>query len=260
MAFRIDGELFILESEEKGIVRTRYRDWIKTKFEHGYNVGWLPLREEYRKKFNYEKALEWFRKVEGLNYGYNNFIFHWFDVPSGNTPEFIQSEVFLLIFSIVDKFDTDLTNKFLIQALNLRLNTKNLNIAQLSAEAVKRGVTFEQLMAMPELDEWEYKDGENYVCSSFVIAIYKAAGIFNGLNINSKEFTPRDIYQLDIFDREYKDRRPDVCKQADPELEYCQIIGKYKLSLNNYSTISPYSGMNEKCPTIPPLYNRPNNC
>ena len=260
IAFRIDDELYILESEERGILKTKYNEWIKLKYEHGYNVGWLPLKDEYRKKFDYNKALEWFKKVEGLNYGYNNFIFHWFDVSSGNTPDFVQSEVFLLIFSIIDKFDNSLTKKFLIEALNLRLNTKDFNISRLSAEAVRRGISFEELMAMPEQDEWIYNDGENYVCSSFVIAIYKAAGIFNGYNINSKEFTPRDIYQLNIFDKEYKDRRPDICKKADPELDYCQIIGKYKLSLNNYSTISPYSGMNEKCPTIPPFYFRPNDC
>lgn len=42
------------------------------------------------------------------------------------------------------------------------------------------------------------------VCSSFVIAIYKAGGLFGDLNIQATEFTPRDIYQLNFWDVGYK--------------------------------------------------------
>lgn len=40
-----------------------------------------------------------------------------------------------------------------------------------------RNLTFGDLMAMPEIDGWEYDDGESYVCSSFVAAVYKAGGL-----------------------------------------------------------------------------------
>lgn len=40
-----------------------------------------------------------------------------------------------------------------------------------------RGMTMGDLMAIVERDGWEYSDGESYVCSSFVAAVYKAGGL-----------------------------------------------------------------------------------
>jgi len=45
------------------------------------NVAVLPLSEESRKKFNVTAAVEFFKKVEGLPYGYHNFLFGWIDTP-----------------------------------------------------------------------------------------------------------------------------------------------------------------------------------
>ena len=77
---------------------------------------------------------------------------------------------------------------------------------------------------MVEKEGWEYNDGVSYVCSSFVIAIYKRAGLFRGLNVEATEFTPRDLYMLNFFDSNYT--KPQACQDADPELPYCQIMGK----------------------------------
>lgn len=44
-------------------------------------------------------------------------------------------------------------------------------------------MTFGELIAIPENDDWVYSDGKSMVCSSFVTAIYKAGGLFNGLDI-----------------------------------------------------------------------------
>lgn len=38
-------------------------------------------------------------------------------------------------------------------------------------------MTFGDLMAMVEKDEWVYNDGPSLVCSSFVAAMYKAGGL-----------------------------------------------------------------------------------
>jgi len=38
------------------------------------------------------------------------------------------------------------------------------------------------------------------VCSSFVIALWKAAGLFDPYDIQATEFTPRDIYQMNFID------------------------------------------------------------
>jgi hypothetical protein len=63
-------------------------------------------------------------------------------------------------------------------------------------------------MAIPEKDGWEYagippRDGVSYVCSAYVTALYKAAGLFDDLEINATEFSPRDVYQLNFFDRTF---------------------------------------------------------
>ena len=75
----------------------------------------------------------------------------------------------------------------------------------------------------------------------------QAYGLFKGLTINVAEFTIKDIYQLDVFDKEFEDK-PDLCHEADYELDYCQLFGTYRLVLPGYSSIQPYSNMNEKCP------------
>jgi len=76
--------------------------------------------------------------------------------------------------------------------------------------------------------------------------------MFSGMEINAAEFTIRDVYELNIFENDLKNLRPQACKDADPDLEYCQIVGKYKLTLPYYNTVTPYSNMNERCPLLPP--------
>ena len=41
---------------------------------------------------------------------------------------------------------------------------------------------------MTEKDEWVYSDGYSLVCSSFAVAIYKAAGVLDDLEINASEY------------------------------------------------------------------------
>ena len=59
---------------------------------------------------------------------------------------------------------------------------------------------------------------------------------------------------------DYKDKRPQACKDADPDLPYCQIMGRYQITLDGYSTIDPYDHMFERCSSTPPNYLRPANC
>ena len=83
-------------------------------------------------------------------------------------------------------------------------------------------MTLADLMAQVEVEGWEYhgiapRDGISYVCSSYVAAIYQAGGLLK--NINGPEFTPRDVYTLDIFDKNFN--RPAACVEADPDQPYC---------------------------------------
>lgn len=89
---------------------------------------------------------------------------------------------------------------------------------------------------------------------------YKAGGLFDGYDILANEFTPKDVVQLDFFDKEYKEKRPKVCKEADPDLPYCQIMGKWQVPIFGYSTIPLYDHMNEKCPSLAPDFYRQSDC
>jgi len=59
---------------------------------------------------------------------------------------------------------------------------------------------------MPEIDGWLYEGlapgkYRSYQCASFVGGVYKAAGLFGDLIINPNEWTNRDIYIMDIFEK-----------------------------------------------------------
>lgn len=73
-------------------------------------------------------------------------------------------------------------------------------------------MTISDAMAIVEQDGWKYSgqyhDGESMVCSAFVAAMWKAAGIFDDLDINAVEWGPKDVYQVDIFNKNYTQERP----------------------------------------------------
>ncbi|EGR27832.1 hypothetical protein IMG5_188030 [Ichthyophthirius multifiliis] len=260
----IDGEMYAVESQDawywpkRNIQRNKWSDWKKYAKNAGFNVALLPLREEIRAKFNNKAASEWFKKVEGLPYGYHNFLFGWIDTEKESLPAILDINFLYSVFSLLEKFLPKLVNTFLGEALNQRLKTKDLNLGEIYTVMSQRNITLSQLFSMPEQDSWIYSDGQSMVCSSFVAAVWKAGGIFENLEINATEFTPRDIYQTNFFDLNYK--KPAKC--LNDGLPYCQIMGKFKMDITSdgYSTIDPYSHMNEKCPSVPPLYSRTKGC
>ena len=261
----IDGELYVLEAQDArywpkaGIQRTKWDEWIKWAHNADFNVALLPLREEYRNKLDVDKANAWFEnEVEGLPYGYHNFIFTWIDTASKNFP-FVTTHDFIdLVFSTISKIYPKWSDLLITEALNLRLGKKDLTYQQAVAEAARRGKTLEELVAEPEIEGLEYHDGLSYVCGCFVVAYWEHGGLFGDLKITPHEFTPRDLYTLDIFDKEYK--KPQECIDDNPDLPYCQIMGKFIITLDNYSTIKPYEHMNEKCPSMGPDFIREDGC
>lgn len=44
-------------------------------------------------------------------------------------------------------------------------------------------MTMDEVVAIPEIDGWQYNDGVSYVCSAYVAALYKAAGLFDDMEI-----------------------------------------------------------------------------
>jgi len=79
------------------------------------------------------------------------------------------------------------TFDYLRQTLNYRLGTTGLSINQCYMEAAKKGLTFEDLVTLPEQDAWTFQDangqnGPSMVCDVFVMRMWKAAGVFGALN------------------------------------------------------------------------------
>lgn len=287
VAVWIDDELYIVESQDgwywskHGIQRNKYDDWMKNALNADFNVYWIPLKEEIRKNFDEDKAKEFFLSKEGLNYGYHNFLFPWLD-GNNNLPKFIDYKIIMPLFSIFEKLAPTVFNKIIGEALNIRikkldyesnsnlqglkeLKTKNLdtsnllNLNQIVSAAAKHNMTFEDLVAIPEEYGWKYSDGENFVCSCFVTAFLKAGGAFGDLEILPQEFGPKDLYQTNLWNNN-SDSRPEVCKTADPNFPFCQIMGKWRIEFKGVNSINPYSHMNEKCDSVGPEFVRNDGC
>ena len=117
----------------------------------------LPLRDEYRNKLDGDKALSWFENgVEGLPYSYHNFVFSWIDTKTDIFPIVTTNEFEELFYSLLSKIYPPLYDLFGKEALNFRLNTTDLDFPKLIAEAVRRGISFEELMAIPEEEGLPY--------------------------------------------------------------------------------------------------------
>ena len=58
-------------------------------------------------------------------------------------------------------------------------------------ETEKRGSSFDELLTIPEQDDWIYSDGKSTSCISFVLEMYKEAGLFDPIadSIQVTEFT-----------------------------------------------------------------------
>jgi len=136
-----------------------------------------------RAKFNTTAAYEWFKSVEGLPYGYHNFIFGWVDTPDKNLPPITDMEFIYVAFAVLHNLIPSGINSLIGEALNKRLGTTNLSLYDIAMKASEKNLTIGDLFAMVEKDEWVYSDGYSRVCSAFVANIYKAAGLFGDLDV-----------------------------------------------------------------------------
>lgn len=215
MAMRFDGELYIVESQDAwywptpNLQRTKWADWIKQAEDASFSVAHLPMRADIRKNFDNAKAVAFFNETAGLPYGYHNFLYGWIDTPRDNLPPLLPNEFMPILFSIVEMIAPKVAFNFFTEALNFRLGTKGLDIAGVAAAAAQKGMSVQELMAVVEEDGWEYtgiepRDGRSWVCSAYVAAVYKAAGLFGDMEINATEFGPTDIYELNFFDMDFK--------------------------------------------------------
>ena len=126
--------------------------------------------------------------TEGLPYGYHNFLYGWIDTAKDNWPPLLPSEGVPVVFSVLERILPETVYIFFTEALNKRLQSDAKTITELAAVAGERGMSVQDVMAMVELDGWEYtgeepRDGLSYVCSAYVAAMYKAAGLFGDFSV-----------------------------------------------------------------------------
>ncbi|MCQ2820829.1 MAG: DNA sulfur modification protein DndB [archaeon] len=181
------------------------------------------------------------------------------DTLKDSLPEYMSPELFMMATDILEQFDIKEAIDGFLAPINVRIGTEGLKMRQLAIECTKRGLVMEEVLTWPELDTYIYENGENWVCSALVAKVYKEAGVLTG-EINPKEFIPRDIYQMKIFDENFINTRPEVCKEAEPDVNWCQIMGKYRKTPFGYNSIPIYDHMNERCPMRAPTYFRPDGC
>jgi hypothetical protein len=250
------NKLWILEANEKGLVRMELEDWYA---KYNCDIAWLHLSEENRAKFNPQKAWTWFRSIENLQYGIHNFIYTLIDDPLHNFDFITDINSAILAFNFLDMVLPGINHMVIGESLNVRLGTKDLKFADLLYEMDRRGTNIVEVMKKPELDGWIYDSDQNYVCSALAIKMLLEGGLMEGLTINSHEFTPRDVYMIQLFENDPA-KMPDLCKQNDPGLPFCQLKGSYALDPKLYNSIKPYSHMNDNCPSMPPQWYRPPTC
>ena len=260
----VDGELYIFESQaawywpRKNIQSNPWKTWVEWANNAGFHVTWLPLKKEYRDQFDMNGAFEWFKTVNNTPYGYHNFMFGWIDTLDTSYPPLLSSELLAPAFALVEYLSPSSAELVFTLALNKRLGTENLTVSEISEVIYERNMTWAELYAIVEQDSWVYPDGVSLVCSSFVAAFWRAGGLFGNLTIQATEFTPRDVYQTTFIDP--TPVIPQACKDLDPVNPYCQIMGKYRITVPGISTVEIYENMNDHCPSQAPNYFRTPGC
>lgn len=251
--------LYVLQSNEDGINQKTIEEWLE--HQRGEYQIIVPMAPKWRAKFNIDKAWDWYQTVDGLPYGINNFFFSWLDTPDDNFPQITGGDAFytfLMILEEIPFLGPQIVDTVWNKAMNKRLGTEGLTYREIIKKATERGMDIGEVVAIPEKEEWNYEYGKSYVCSCFGAAILLHSGMFGDITYNPQEFAGRDVFMMNIWDKDYD--LPEECQQNDPDLPYCQIAGDYKIIPRWYSTIDVYQNMNDHCPSRSPDYFRPEGC
>ena len=257
-------ELYICESQQtinypkKGVVCETYDIWLELMDELNASIVHMPLKEPLRQKFDVERAWAFVDEMIGQHYGYRNFLFGFYDTVHGNLPDVVDLGFVNFFFGYLDPFFHSYLDLVFFEGFSKRLGMRDLGLSDIWEEIYKRDLSIEELMAVVEDENWVYSDGHSYVCSAFVVAVYKRAGLFGDLKINATEFTPKDLYELNFFDVS-GDNIPEECLGFAP-YGYCQLTGNLDMNLGKVSFVEPYDNMDEGCPTKIPDFSRSDGC
>jgi hypothetical protein len=267
VALWIDGELYVCESTAvssywptNGIQKTPNATWLKQAELAGFNVVHAPLNAATRALFNESAAIDFFRTVEGVNYGYYNMFWGWVDtlydnypcVPSDYSSVCLTWEAIEPLFATIDRHIPQISSMMWNPAFNKRIGTTDLNTAQIYQTAMEvNQIPSRVIPTIVEQDEWRYNTtryeqpytAPSLVCCVFVCNVWKAAGVFQGMDVNCAEQTNIDDYSLQIFEDQYE-----------------QILGEWTLNLAHYNSKVPFPHMAETCPTHGPDYIQTPSC
>ncbi|XP_062170061.1 uncharacterized protein LOC133875834 [Alnus glutinosa] len=266
-----EGKLWVGESgieNEKGETIISVLPWDEwwdfelKKDDSNPHIALLPLHPNMRAKFNEAAAWEFAKSMDGKPYGYHNMIFSWIDTIDGNFPPPLDGHLVASVMTVWNQIQPEYAANMWNEALNIRLGTQNLSLPDILVEIEMRGSSFDELLIVPEEDFWLYSDGKSMTCVAFILEMYKEAGLFDPIasSIQVTEFTIKDAYMLKFFENN-SSRLPKWCNDGDyVKLPFCQIRGMYRMELPEYNSMEPYMHMNERCPSLPPKYSRPQNC
>ncbi|KAL0248413.1 hypothetical protein GEMRC1_003649 [Eukaryota sp. GEM-RC1] len=267
MIVEMNNDIYVIESQDdapfsdvppsptvrRGISATPYDKFFDLLADEKMTV-WLPLRVDLRKRFNNTKAVEFFKSREHNPYGYSNFMSSWIDTTDSSYPGYIQWPMLLAGLKLAERFVPDKTEILVLKGASQKLGQNWFkNLDELSQYLTKINMTFGEMWALPEDDDWLYDGRHQLICSSFVVATLKAAGVFDeavAKGLMATEFTPKDVTQLDIFEKNWS-TKPAECGLGD--FSGCQIGGIYQAPVEHwpfFNSIKPYAGMNTKCPRL----------
>eukprot|EP01061_Rhynchopus_euleeides_P043193 TRINITY_DN753_c1_g1_i1.p2 TRINITY_DN753_c1_g1~~TRINITY_DN753_c1_g1_i1.p2 ORF type:complete len:292 (+),score=130.10 TRINITY_DN753_c1_g1_i1:3-878(+) len=247
-----------------GVQCTPWAQWLEQATAAGFNLVWAPLAPEYRARLNQDKMWDFFAETSGLDYGFHNLLWGWVDTTDKNypclPPDFktcLTWNIVEVLFAVAHRLVPEVSDRIVVQAWNLRVNSTGLTPDEvfMRAETVLN-ISSEVIPTIVEQDSWLYNTtrngkvtmGRSMVCCVFVCHMWKAGGLFGDADVNCGELTNLDDYSLGIFDKaQTGENRPDMCKQADPENELCQLVGPYTLNLNHFNEGKIYSNMDTTC-------------
>lgn len=207
----IDSELYVCESTTPAIQCTPYEQYMDDMRKFGYSVVWAPLRAQSRIKYDASAALEYFRSVEGTDYGFRTLLWGWIDDAVKNMPclppDFSSNcadwRYFETSLAEIDRH-TDLGKLIWNPGMAKRLGISDeLRTSEIYQAAAEVGMTSADVIVIPEQDVWMYnttRNGDPYVgadmvCDVFVCHMWKAGGLFGELadEINCGEMTNWDV-------------------------------------------------------------------
>ena len=208
------GELWVVESQSNGadwpvdrVQKNLWEDWVKYAVDASYGYVWLPVAPHARALWNNTAAWEYFNSTEGINYGYQDFAVTFYDTLTDNLPWPASPNELEVVLGVIEGLlgwiqaeNTPLINLLFTQTLVRRLGTDKIPFNSTFVEALGEGydqdLSFAELMAKPENDTARYpqysgphagKLTPSLVCNAYACALHKAAGTFNGVNVNCAE-------------------------------------------------------------------------